>query len=263
VDTGQYELFIYRLDAWNGNDVGDALDGRGGNDLLKGGLGNDALTGGAGNDTMHGGAGNDKYVATPSGADVVVETTGRDALDFSAAALGVTFNLGLASGQVQVIDTVGNTLAITGSIETVFGTPFTDTFTGNDADNVILGGAGNDVLQGGDGRDLLIGGLGTDLLQGQAGDDILIGSVTTFDSSQASLDSIMAEWSSADTYAQRVAHLTGTAGGANGSTYLIKGTTVLNDANAKDTLQGGLGADLFFTFSGDKVDDKENGETVV
>src|SRR5262249_54634044 len=105
--------------------------------------------------------------------------------------------------------------------------------------------------------------LGADTLRGLGGDDILIGSVTTFDSNQTALDSVMAEWTSSGTYAQRVAHLTGTPGGANGSNYLVLGTTVLNDSNAKDQLFGGLGADLFFTFGGDKVNDKENGETVL
>jgi Ca2+-binding RTX toxin-like protein len=207
-----------------------------------------------------------------------VDGGGRDTLDFSAASLGVTVNLGLDAGQVQTITTSGRTLALTGTLEIVIGTPFADSITGNAADNtfyggvgadtlsggfgndILLGGDGNDSLLGGDGRDLLIGGLGADTLQGQAGDDILIGSLTTFDSNQAALDAVMAEWTSAGTYAQRVAHLTGTPGGANGTIYLIKNTTVLDDNKVKDTFFGGLGADLFFLFSGEKVEDKENGE---
>jgi Ca2+-binding RTX toxin-like protein len=279
-DTGAYELFMYRFKAYNPTDGGDVLDGRGGNDTLQGGFGPDMLIGGAGNDVMDGGAGNDTFAGLPSGNDAAIDSAGRDTLDFSAAALGITLNLGLDAGQIQTLDTAANTLALTGTFEIVFGTNFADNITGNNADNtiyglagndslsgsggndVLVGGDGNDTLLGGDGNDLLIGGTGGDTLQGQAGDDILIGSQTTFDSNQSALDSIMAEWTSADSYAQRVSYLTGTAGGANGTTFLLKGTTVQDDG-IRDDLTGGLGADLFFKFGPDTVNDKEKGETVL
>ena len=65
---------------------------------------------------------------------------------------------------------------------------------------------------------------------------MLIGGRTTYDANLAALDAIMAEWSGTGTYAQRVAHLTGSPGGLNGTTYLIKGTTVLDDNKIGDTL---------------------------
>src|SRR5262249_38782552 len=116
-DTGAYELFMYRFKAFNPTDGGDVLEGRGGNDSLFGGLGNDILNGGSGNDVMAGGAGDDTYVALPSGIDAAIETGGRDKLDFSAAALGITLNLALDAGQTQTLDTGGNTLALTGTFE--------------------------------------------------------------------------------------------------------------------------------------------------
>jgi Ca2+-binding RTX toxin-like protein len=275
VDTGQYELFVYRFDAGNADDVADTFDGQGGNDSLVGGLGNDALTGGPGADALRGGPGNDTYLNPAVGADAVTDESGRDALDFSAAATGVTVNLGLDAGQVQTATGAGNTLALNGTLEIVVGSASADSITGNAADNVlnggpgndtvrgglgndvVLGGDGNDTLDGDDGRDLLVGGMGSDVLQGLGGDDILIGGRTTYDANQAALDAIMAEWTGIGTYAQRVAHLTGTPGGLNGTTYLIKGTTVLDDNKAGDTLTGGLGLDLFFAFVGDKVNDRE------
>src|SRR5262249_6149235 len=60
VDVGQYELFVYKFDTGNADDVGDVLSGGGGNDSLVGGLGNDALNGGAGNDVLKGGSGDDQ-----------------------------------------------------------------------------------------------------------------------------------------------------------------------------------------------------------
>jgi Ca2+-binding RTX toxin-like protein len=262
-DTGSYELFMYRFESFNANDGGDLIEGRGGNDNLIGGLGNDTLNGGSGNDLLIGGSGNDVYAGLPAGNDTLLDSAGRDTLNFAAAAQGINLNLSLSAGQVQTVNAAGDKLALNGTLENVFGTALADSLTGNSADNVLVGGAGNDTLAGGDGNDLLIGGLGADSLQGQAGDDLLIGGTTTFDSNQAALDAIEAEWSSGDTYAQRVAYLTGAPGGANGSVFLISGTTVLNDNNAKDTLLGGAGMDLFFKFGGDMLSDKENGETIL
>jgi Ca2+-binding RTX toxin-like protein len=278
-DVGGYELFVYKFDAGNPTDGGDVLDGQGGNDTLVGGLGNDTLTGGPGTDVLKGGSGDDAYVNPAVGADAVIEESGRDTLDFSAAAAGVTLNLGLDAGQVQTVAGAGNTLAITGTVEIVVGSTFADAITGNAVDNRLFGGTGNDTLAGGDGNDvliggdgndvlngdnggdLLVGGTGSDTLQGLGGDDILIGGSTTYDANLPALDGIMAEWTGAGTYTQRVAHLTGTAGGLNGTTYLIKGTTVLDDNKAGDTLTGGLGLDLFFAFSQDKVTDREKLES--
>jgi Ca2+-binding RTX toxin-like protein len=280
-DTGGYELFVYRFKAGNPTDGGNLLQGGGGNDVLIGGPGNDTLSAGSGNDTLKGGAGDDTYVTAPGTATLaVIDSAGTDTLDFSAATVGVTVNLGLSSGQVQTISP-GNTLALTGTVEIVIGTPFADSITGNDAGNVLFGGAGNDtlvgglgndilvggdgndILDGGDGRDLVIGGNGADSLLGSAGDDILVAGVTTYDGNLTALNAIRAEWTkTTDTYNQRMAFLTGTNGGANGTYFLIKGTTVLDDNKAPDTLTGGLGQDLFYTFSGDKVTDKEPGEKV-
>ncbi|HKB02850.1 MAG TPA: hypothetical protein VKD90_11565, partial [Gemmataceae bacterium] len=274
-DVGQYELFLYRFDAGNPTDGGDVLDGAGGNDTVVGGLGNDVVKGGLGDDALKGGAGDDTYVSPAVGADAVTEESGRDTFDFSAAPVGVSVNLGLDAGQGQMVAGAGNTLAITGTVEIVIGSAFPDSITGNAADNVlnggagndtiraglgndvVLGGDGNDTLDGDDGRDLLVGGLGSDVLRGLGGDDILIGGRTTYDANQAALDAIMAEWTGTGTYAQRVAHLTGTPGGLNGTTYLIKGVTVLDDGKTGDTLTGGLGLDLFFGFVGDRVMDRE------
>ena len=274
-DVGAYELFVYRFDAGNADDVGDVLDGQGGNDTVSGGLGSDVLKGGLGNDALKGGAGDDTFADAAVGADTVADESGRDTFDFSATPRSVTVNLALDAGQQQTVTTTGDALAITGTVEVVFGTAFADSLTGNAADNVLIGGTGsdtiraglgndvviggdgNDTLDGDDGRDLIVGGLGSDVLRGLGGDDILIGGRTTYDSNLSALSSIMAEWTGTGTYAQRVAHLTGQAGGLNGTTYLIKGTTVLDDNKTGDTLTGGLGLDLFFSFNSDKVTDRD------
>jgi Ca2+-binding RTX toxin-like protein len=118
---------------------------------------------------------------------------------------------------------------------------------------VLVGGEGDDTLTGDDGRDLMIGGLGADTITGSKDEDILIAGWTSFDDNLAALSAIMAEWgSTAITNANRVAHLSGTAGGLNGSTFLrgsdvsggVGNQTVFDD-NAVDRLTGSQGFDWF------------------
>jgi Ca2+-binding RTX toxin-like protein len=130
------------------------------------------------------------------------------------------------------------------------------------ANNVLVGGAGNDRLQGGTARNLLIGGAGEDQIHGRGGDDILIGGTTDYDNNLVALGAIMAEWCRTDeSYAARIGHLGGQAGGVNGP-YVLTGATVHDDA-ASDSLFGGGGLDWSFAqLTGphkDKLNDAENG----
>ena len=108
----------------------------------------------------------------------------------------------------------------------------------------MSGSDGNDSLTGGTGLDLLVGGLGLDTLKGEAGEELLVADKTNFDPNAAALLAIHNEWTSASSYADRVLHLTGTAGGLNGTTYLTPGTTVYDD-EAIDSLTGGLDLDWY------------------
>jgi hypothetical protein len=76
---------------------------------------------------------------------------------------------------------------------------------------------------------------------------------------------LLAEWASASSYADRVAHLTGTAGGLNGSTHL-GGNNVIHDT-AVDILLGAAGDDLFFAKLAnpfkDTLSDKTGGESAI
>ncbi|MGA2499565.1 MAG: PKD domain-containing protein, partial [Tepidisphaeraceae bacterium] len=174
------------------------------------------------------------------------------------------------TGRIVVYGGAGNdTITVNSAITQVceiHGGDGNDTITGGGADSILMGDAGNDSIVGGAGRDIIIGGAGTDTLSGGPGDDILIGGTTQFDANPAKLAMIQAEWDRTDeTYAQRVAHITGSTGGLNAGIFLTK-TTVINDYS-KNTLTGGAGDDLFFasTVSGyaDKVTDKTSKETQV
>jgi hypothetical protein len=123
------------------------------------------------------------------------------------------------------------------------------------------GGGGGDMLIGGGNRGILVGGVDEDRLIGNGGDDILIGGSTTHDSNYAALDAIMAEWSSGNSYALRVAHIRGTTpGGANGSLF-FDSSTVLDDG-AVDRLTGSAGVDWFLAnLLEDEITDLRSSET--
>jgi hypothetical protein len=73
----------------------------------------------------------------------------------------------------------------------------------------------------------------------------------------------MKEWTSSASYATRVAHITGTPGGLNGS-YFLNAATVGNDSNMKDTLIGNSAAmDLFFQSMNDVISGKKSDETLI
>ena len=72
--------------------------------------------------------------------------------------------------------------------------------------------------------------------------DLFIAGTTNL--SLAALDAVLAEWDSSDSYATRVADLSGANGpvGANGCNYLISGTTVIG-STAVDEVFGSVDSD--------------------
>jgi hypothetical protein len=106
----------------------------------------------------------------------------------------------------------------------------------------MIGGAGLSTLQAGDPP-------ATNLNQGGA---ILIGGTTDYDGNPAALAALLAEWTSSNDYATRMAHLTGMmSGGLNGG-YLLKASTThsstdtVHDNGLADKLYGATGMDWFF-----------------
>lgn len=117
----------------------------------------------------------------------------------------------------------------------IFGGAGNDWIRGGQGDDTIVGGDGNDFIGGHNGRDLLIGGDGTDFVIGHRQDDILIAGSYTGQDDLASLRSIMALWTSTNSYADRVASLSP----------LLNDTTVSDDSDF-DLLLGLQGQDYFF-----------------
>ena len=209
-------------------------------------------------------------VATIIGNDLVVGgTDDNDIIHFAkagSAAVKVFFNgdwLGrfAATGRVMAYGGAGNDLLSVGALVNrdawLFGSAGKDLLNGGLGDDVLDGGSGNDLLSGGFGRDLLIGGQGADLLFGNFDEDILVAGTTLFDERMVELALIVAEWTSARSFSDRVANLSGEGSGsnwtnrANGEVFLVADPnsdhdiTVFDD-EASDLLVGGLGRDWFF-----------------
>ena len=101
----------------------------------------------------------------------LIDDGGNDSFDYSGASQGsrVDFNPGAVS---DVFGRKGNMVIYKDTvIEHFIGGGGTDNVTGNDANNMLFGGAGDDTLDGGAGDDILIGGIGADTLTGGGGSD--------------------------------------------------------------------------------------------
>ncbi len=131
------------IDAGAGNDV---VFGNDGNDTICGGDGDDTLFGGSGNDALDGGAGGDGMVGG-TGDDRLVGGDGNDLVAFLDTPGPENANLttGIATG-ADGTDTLSG-------VESLVGTQFDDTLTGDANGNVFAGLGGNDTIDGGAGLD--------------------------------------------------------------------------------------------------------------
>ncbi|WP_254506577.1 beta strand repeat-containing protein [Anatilimnocola floriformis] len=234
------------------------------------------LTGGASNNTfdisgwtrtatLNGGAGTDKLVSSDNVLTTTLTNTSLTRLTRGAVTLS-------SIEAAEIIDGAGsntvNASSFTGSLK-VDGGAGNDNITGGAGPTILIGGLGDDTLKSGTGRTVLIGGVGLDRLTGNSNGDLLISGQTVYDANAAALALILAEWASAASYADRVAHLTGAAGGLNGALRL-DGANVIHDSSV-DVLLGGAGEDLFFakqvattlpTSPKDTYTDKASGEQI-
>jgi acid phosphatase len=149
----------------------------------------------------------------------------------------------------------------------VFAGSGNDVLQGGGGPTVLVGGSGNNKLVGGAGPSILIGGAGHERLTGGSGSTLFIAGTTAFDANIEALEAIQAEWSRTDeTYAQKVADLTGGAtGGLNGS-YVLDTTTVQSHGGRDVIKRGNASNDLFFAHlygrRKDTIDDVQSGEVV-
>ena len=225
-----------------GNSANNYLDGRGGNDTVDGGTGNDTLIGGTGSDsflfsTAPDLANADQVTGFASGSDKLVLDGAAYAgigdsgvffagdVRFSAHESGAAFDsndrvlYNTSTGQLWY-DADGNGSGAAQLIATLQGAPALaatdiEVINGTPSGRVIEGTSGNDSLAGTEGNDTIHGFAGDDSLDGREGSDRLIG------------------------------------GEGNDTLYSSSGT--MNGDGAPDTLDGGLGDDLYRVSEGDVI----------
>jgi len=204
------------LTSKNDDDLtGNALD-----NTLTGNTGNNTIDGGAGADHMIGGSGNDYYIVDNIG-DVVVDTSGHDAISSS-----ISYVLGSGIEDLYLTGTgdlnaTGNTLA--------------NLLVGNDGNNTLDGGTGNDTMQGGLGNDTYIVNATGDVVTEQlnAGIDTVISaaSYTLGDNVENLIMGDKAKY--------------GTGNALDNTITGNDGANTLNGGAGADHLIGGLGNDIY------------------
>ncbi|MGB2831422.1 MAG: calcium-binding protein [Methylotenera sp.] len=145
-----------------GDAAGDVLSGF---ENITGSAFNDTLIGDGLVNILDGGAGNDTLIGGASG-DQLIGGLGVDTVSYASSAGAVTANL--TTNVNTGSDANGDTFS---GVESLIGSAFNDTLTGDGNDNLLDGGAGNDTLSGGAGNDTFIMTLGHDTAQGGLGTD--------------------------------------------------------------------------------------------
>jgi Ca2+-binding RTX toxin-like protein len=125
----------------------------------------EALDGLGGVDTLVGEDGDDFFILT-SGDESIDGGSGQDIIFEDQAGPAVEVNLATGIGMGQGSDTFA-------SVETVVGTPFADTITGDANPNLIIPAGGADIVHAGGGGDEVDPGGGASVLDGGPGQDIV------------------------------------------------------------------------------------------
>jgi Ca2+-binding RTX toxin-like protein len=148
-------------DSITGDNNANVLNGLGGDDTLIGMAGNDVLNGGTGNDFLDGGRGDDILTGGAGDNFLSGRSAFKDTVDYSQDPGAVKVNLAdhfdpsLQSIVGKATNGFGGTDTLH-HIENVFGTPFDDTITGDNNDNILNGFGGNDNIKAEAGIDIII-----------------------------------------------------------------------------------------------------------
>ncbi|MDB5299554.1 MAG: type secretion target repeat protein, partial [Phycisphaerales bacterium] len=213
----------------------------GGDDVITGGIGADLVIGGAGSDVIAGNEGDDRLV----GDNAVVTFTSAGAIDSIAS------DAEAIGGDDTINGNDGNDLIIGGAAnDTLHGDAGDDVIFGDnaavqynlDANPATLDAAfttaptigGTDTITGDDGNDLLVGGTAGDTIGGGNGNDVIFGDHASYSTSAAAGVVYLATYTNAS-FGGGADTITGDAGND-----LIVGGT------AGDSISGGDGNDLVF-----------------
>ena len=208
------------------------------------------LDGGANNNTLYGGPAGDVLIGGSNGGEghqgnnVIIAGNGNNTIYGNS----VNGRKGSSGGNNLIVGGTGN--------DTIYGN-FGTNPTGNG------GEGGQNLIVGGDGGDTIYASQVVDGAEGGHGSILVAGKTQTLD--QTALLSVLSEWTSTRTYAEKVANISGTGSGPrnNGSNFLVPGVTLSNDGAADQLFSDTKGALnwLLYTFGQDTVNRVKSGET--
>lgn len=264
-DAGNDRLF--------GEDGADRLFGDDGADVLIGDAGTDYLEGGTGDDVLDGGQleGDTYHYSLGDGADVIVDSSSGNVLEFGAGISANTLRLGcdvtgaavlfvggpgdrlsglyafdnvsFADGTTMTWSALRDRLASagiltvgTGGNDLLQGDHQADEIRAGNGNDRVIGLGANDRLFGEAGIDQVFGGEGDDVMSGGEGDDILFG-----DSGADQLDGGLG----VDQLDGGVGNDTLSGGSGNDSLQGSDGADVVLGGLGDDWLEGGAGDDTY------------------
>ncbi len=229
--TAVNSLTITSFEAF-GNSDDDIINGGVGDDILVGGVGQDTITGEDGNDILIGD--NAIVLLTPV---FIITTNDVDSVTF--VVLGGADTLSGGSGRDVLIGGAGgDTLTGGADADVLIGDQGIYTVEKYETQSFVDGGGnsiggGQDTLTGEDGNDVVLGGDDQDTINGNDGDDILLG-----DNGQITRDATGASDLTADSN-QVTKGDNDTINGGAGDDVIFGGTLV-------DTISGGEGDDVVY-----------------
>lgn len=237
------------INAAPGNNI---LTGTSASDTIRAGDGIDVLNGANGNDTIEGGAGHDT-IEGGAGDDILNGGAGIDTVSYASSPFGVTVHLDNLTPQ----NTVQQGIDTLSGFENILGSGQADSLFGDDASNVITGGAGFDTIVSGGGTNTLIGGADGDTYFVQGVNDIVTEAVGGgYDIVLAQTNFTLAAGSEVEALAVNTAAgislsgndfqqvITGNVG--NDTLSSGGGNDLLISGAGTNTLIGGAGADIYF-----------------
>ena len=243
-----------------GSQYDDTITGNSGNNYLQGGDGNDTLVGGTGADWLSGGAGNDWLVGDTS--DYMIDGgDNTDTADFHGMSNGIIVTLNNSNNGflANTGATITSSTTIIKNVENIVGTNFVDTISGDNSNNLLVGGYdltansqnySDDTISGGNGADTIVGDAwistaitspiyaGSDVLSGGNDNDTIYGDSAPVLSNTALIVS-------ADQSVEYIVYTDGTtiSGGSSTLATIYGGNDTLIGGAGDDYLNGGSGFD--------------------
>ena len=229
---------------------GDLLVGGAGANSLVGGTGDDTLVSNGGDDTLVGGTGNTSFQINPGHDPLVIGGSGTNALDFSIAGQPITLNLGMESGQMQVVDSNNDEVSLEGKFNAYIGSPKGGKVTLNDDNDLVYAIAGNTTITGGAGNDSIVGGSGNDIIYATTGNTTITGGAGNESIVGGSGNDIIYATTGNTTITGGAGNESIVGGSGNDIIYATTGNTTITGGSGSESIVGGSGNDIIYATTG-------------